>query len=201
MSEVLEHLEQAIKGAKELDSNNIVQDVEMWKRRALLAENKNKALENQVQNLIAENASLENRCKRAEKIALARGYDPIEDLMTTKTSPKGSYQSIRDLMHIPSNRFSDDSKEEDLDDEETATPDTHEMKKLLGRKSESFRHKWNKTNISNRIKGIELKEEESIGESTAAARKYLNGMLGENDKMYIPKEVVILESREDEGSV
>jgi hypothetical protein len=46
-----------------------------------------------------------------------------------------------------------------------------------------------------------LQEEESIGESTAAARKYLNGMLDENDKMYVPKEVVLLDSREDEGSV
>lgn len=199
MSQVLEHLEQAIEGAKELDSNNIVQDVEMWKRRALMAEDKIKALEDQVQSLIKENESLEIRCKRAEKVAIARGYDPIEELMTPR-SPRGLNQSRRNLMYNSDRKSGDEPKEVDQD-EETVTPDTDEMKRLLGRKSESFRHKWNKTNVSNRIKGIEMHEEESIGESTAAARKYLNGLLDENDKMYIPRDVVILEERDEEASV
>jgi hypothetical protein len=200
MSQVLEHLEQAIEGAKELDSNNIVQDVEMWKKRALVAEDKIKALEEQMQSLLKENESLEIRCKRAEKVAIARGYDPIEELMTP-TSPRGLNQSRRNSMYNSDRKFDDEPKEVDQD-EETVTPDANEMKRLLGRKSESFRHKWNKTNISNRIKGIEMNEEESIGESTAAARKYLNGILDENDKMYIPRDVVILEQgRDDEASV
>lgn len=186
MSQVLEHLEKAIEGVKELDSSDVVKDIEMWKNRALLAEKKNKQMAEEIEKLKREKESFQFRFK---KIAVSRGVDTVQNITSStsantlnESSFAQNYKSFQELR---------------VD----VTPENKELRKLIGHKRDSFRHKWNKASISNRIQGIEMEEEKSIGASTAAARKYLNGMLSENDKMFIPNEISILETREDERSL
>lgn len=139
---------------------DLIKQAEYWKERAINAMNKNQKL--QERNAILENDVIawERRTKRIEKRS-ERLQNEIEEM--TKTA--GRRKNI-------SNNFEVSNKEV----EEVANNPSSDLKKLM---QSSFRQKWSKK----RLAGLDTPiDDNSDGDETVAARKYIDEFLNLNDR-------------------
>ena len=175
-----------IEGVTAMDGGK---EAEYWKHRVHDLIQKNKALDDRNKELQGVNAKLEQdvrawerRSRRMEK----RAERFQGDLASIRRSRRSSVATNYEV------------SEKEV--EEVASNPSNDLRKLM---QSSFREKWSKK----RLAGVEDKDDaESIGESTAAARKYVNDYLESNPQdrvINIPDMVVAAkaEKRQDAASV
>jgi len=166
VKEIIGSLSTVLGSVKNLDSLDAVQEIEMWKERALLAEVNITSLKGEIESLKKEVTVWENRTKRIEKRCdrIKQGLKEREERKLLR--PYGVASS--DEEDIGDGGTDDDTNGFD----KTRLP--HEPSENLkafihGR---SFRSKWDRKRLS----GVEDRDDNdtnSVGESTMFAQRYV----------------------------
>ena len=187
MGDVISHLENALHAAKNLDNLNMLHQMEAWKDKATMAETKQEKLVLEIESLKKEITTWQARTRRAEK--------KCERIQSGKGSEKDKKSNSRGTSAVHTNHSLADDLISTIMSEEAEVPKgpSSGLRTLLrGAGGVSFRQKWDRK----RIVGIvekEAEEHHSDGESTIAAREYVNQYLESNPK----PEVVESEERDD----
>ena len=188
MGDVISHLENALHAVKNLDNLNMLHQMEAWKGKATKAETKQEELVLEIESLKKEITTWQARTRRAEKkcermIQSGKGSEKDKKSNSLGTSAVRTNHSLADDL-IPT-IMSEDA-------EVPKGPSSGLRTLLRGPGGVSFRRKWDRKRI---VGIVEKKAEEhhSDGESTVAAREYVNQYLESNPK----PEVVENEERDD----
>jgi len=166
VKEIIGSLSTVLGSVKNLDSLDTVQEMEMWKERALLAEVNITSLKDEIESLKKEVTVWENRTKRIEKRCdrIKQGLKEREERKLLR--PYGVASSDEE-------DIGDGGKDDDTNGfDKTRLP--HEPSENLkafihGR---SFRSKWDRKRLS----GVEDRDDNdtnSVGESTMFAQRYV----------------------------
>jgi len=172
MGDIISHLENALHAAKNLDNLNMLHQMEAWKDKATMAEKKKEELVLEIESLKKEITTWQARTRRAEKKCerIQSGKGNEKD---TKANSVHTNHSLAD--DLISTVMSEDGAEV------PKGPSSGLRTLLRGTGGVSFRQKWDRK----RIVGIveeEAEEHHSDGESTIAAREYVNQYLESNPK-------------------
>ena len=166
VKEIIGSLSTVLGSVKNLDSLDAVQEIEMWKERALLAEVNITSLKGEIESLKKEVTVWENRTKRIEKRCdrIKQGLKEREERKLLR--PYGVASS--DEEDIGDGGTDDDTNGFD----KTRLP--HEPSENLkafihGR---SFRSKWDRKRLSG-VEDRDDNDKNSVGESTMFAQRYV----------------------------
>jgi membrane-associated HD superfamily phosphohydrolase len=167
-------------GMQGLGALDSIKQAEYWKERAIEAINKNKILEEENSKLESDVYAWERRTKRIEKRA-ERLQSQVDDL----TKIAGRRKAISTNIEVSPKEL-----------EEVERNPSSELKKLM---KSSFRNKWSKKKLA----GVNesLLEEASVGDETAAARKYINEFLESNSQKENTTPVNMVVERRSDRSV
>lgn len=168
MGEIMDHLYTALDLVQSYDKLNVLQEMEQWKERAIRAERMHDEMAQEIQALKKEVITWENRTRRAEKrCERLQNGDHDKDLHYSNMYNHNVESSINS---------------------EIATKPSVDVKALI--QGKSFRDKWDRK----RIAGIEEEiRQVSDGESTIAAREYINQFIESSPKPVAREQ----ESRDD----
>jgi len=166
MGDIIDYLENAIYAAKNLDNLNMLEEMEAWRDKAMVAEKRQEEMAEEIACLKKEVKMWHGRTRRAEK-RCERIQSGMEDKKTTRKNFCGTSSLADDVSNIMSENGAEVSKGYKSG-----------LKAVL--RGTSFRQKWDRKSIA----GIEevIKEQNSDGESTVAAREYVNQYLESNPK-------------------
>lgn len=169
MGDIIDHLQKALEFARSYDQLNVLHEMEQWKKRAMDAEKKQEEMAQEIQTLKKEVTTWENRTRRAEK--------RCERLQNGDQDKDASFRSLY-------NHNCDSSNASEISITKSGT----EIKALI--QGKSFRNKWDRKRIAGIEEEIHLM---SDGESTVAAREYINQFIESSSKRMIIQD----ETRDD----
>lgn len=178
MGNIIDSLENALYAAKNLDNLNMLEQMEAWRDKATAAENRMEEMAEEIASLKKEASMWQGRTRRAEK-RCERIQSGMEDNKVVRKNSRGMSSVCPD--HSLANDVSIIMSEDDAEALKRSNPG---LKTVL--RGTSFRQKWDRK----RIAGIEeeIKVETSDGESTVAAREYVDQYLEYNQHVLVDSE-------------
>lgn len=162
LNELIQNLENVVIGVKELNGLEVLKELEGWKEKALKLQGENNTMSEKISILEQDLRSAHSRIDRLGKKVIGKEPLSILDRLSSLGEPNLSSQNGVSIS---------------LDDDEVFET-SNEVKTLLGT---SFRSKWDRRKVAG-LNPLHQPDEESIGEETIAARKYIEDYMEDHKR-------------------